>query len=343
MSQMRNFLRQIPLLALALTGTVLFTAGPSATAEAGSRFAAPDGQDQGATSVFGEAKGGNGGKGGKGGGKGGNGGNGGNGGGGNGGGGNGGGGNGGGGKGGGTKDLSADVQPGVWNTNYENSEGTVSVVIRGGGLNDIDTSSIVLVGAEGTEPLSPTRIQSNKSQIRAFFAKSDAIALLETPERGETHELTVEFSVDGEEEAEDKTLTVKVRIVGSSGDDDDDDGEDDDEESELEMQVQPGTWNTNWSRSKGTVSVKITGSGLADVDLDSIVLIGTDAEAEPLSALRARHNGNHIRVYFAKSDVLEILDTPAAGETHTITLRLTGADDAESELTDTIRIVGPAQ
>ncbi len=201
MSQMRTFLRQLnlPLLALTLTAASLLTAGPLARAEAGSRFAAPDGRDQGAVSVIGDAKGGNGG------GKGGN-----------------------GGKGG-----------------------------KGGGGNDGETA--------------------------------------------------------------------------------------------LEMQVQPGTWNTNWSRSNGTVSVKITGSGLGDVDLDSIVLIGTVAEAEPLSALRARHNGNHIRVYFAKSEVLEILDTPKAGETHTITLRLTAATaataegSAESELTDSIRIVGPAK
>src|SRR5215211_1835966 len=62
-----------------------------------------------------------------------------------------GGGNGGGGNGGGGGELTAELQPDVWNTNYENSEGTVSAVIRGSGLGDVNLDSIVLVGTDDAE------------------------------------------------------------------------------------------------------------------------------------------------------------------------------------------------
>ncbi|HWM90372.1 MAG TPA: hypothetical protein VN493_06355 [Thermoanaerobaculia bacterium] len=303
-----------------------------ASREPGARLQARAAQD-GPGPTLAEAKGGNG-KGGGGNGNGnGNGGNGnGNGGNGNGGNGGGNGGNGGGNEGGGKpRDLSADIQPDTWNTNWENSEGTVSVVIRGSGLDKIDADSIVLVGSGGE--LEPQRVQASKNQIRAFFAKGDALDLLDTPERGETHELKIEFTAGDET----KSLSLRVRVVGPGG------GADDGgEEEDFEALVQPDTWNTNWAGSAGTVSVKITGDGLGDVDLDSIVLVGTDPAAAPLPALRASRNGNHIRAFFSKSDAIETLDTPKAGERHEIIIRLS-VDGAETELKETIRIVGPGR
>jgi len=322
MHQTRRSLQLLPLLLLMVIPANVFAAR-SGSAPARPELRADNAQGPGLS--FADAKGGNGGGKGNGGNGGGNGGNGGNG-------------------GGGNKppkptlDLSADVQPDTWNTNWEHSEGTVSVVIRGGGLDQIDTGSIVLTGSDDeAEGLSPVRVQANKNQIRAFFAKSDAIALLDSPERGETHELTLEFTAGEGAEAETKTLTVDVRIVGpGGGDDDDDDGEED----ELEAEVQPGTWNTNWAHSAGTVSVKITGDNLGDVDLKSIVLVGTDAAAKPLPALRASRNGNHIRAFFSKKEAIKILDTPTAGETHDVIIRMTVAGE-ETEVTDIIRVVGP--
>lgn len=340
MNRTRRFLQHLPLLILMIAPASLFAGTDRSSSQPELRADAQD-----LHLGFADAKGGNGGgKGGNGGGNGngnggngggnGNGGNGGNGGG-NGNGGNGGNGGKGGGKGG---ELSAAVQPDTWNTNYEHSEGTVSVVIRGGSLADVDTDSIELTGTDDeAEGLEPVRVQTTRTQIRAFFAKSDAIALLDTPERGETHELTLEFTLGEGEAAETKSLTFDVRIVGpGSGDDDDGDGEDD----ELEAEIQPSTWNTNWANSAGTVSVKITGDNLGDVDLKSIVLVGTDTAAEPLKALRASKTGNHIRAFFAKKDAIKTLDTPTAGETHDVIIRFKVGDE-ETELTDVVRITGP--
>lgn len=234
-------------------------------------------------------------------------------------------------------ELSAELQPNVWNTNYDHSEGTVSAVIRGKDLGDINLDSIVLVGTDDAEaPVEPLRVSRQGKQIRVFFAKDDAIASLDTPTRGEVHEVTIELT-RGEDD-EEVSLTDEVRIVGEGG------GDPDGEEPDLDLAIQADKWNVNWANSNGTVSALIRGEGLDDIDLDSIVLVGTDPDAEPLPALRARRSGNHIRAFFAKDDAFETLDTPKPGEVHEIIIRLSvdGVDE-EQELTDRIRVVGPAR
>jgi len=245
--------------------------------------------------------------------------------------------------------LSLAIQPDTWNINWEHSNGTVSALIRGGDVGKIDLDSIVLVGTDpAAEPLEPTRVQRSGGQVRARFAKDDALATLDTPAPGEVHEVTIEFTLD--DGAVDKSLTDKVRIVGPGEDDDDDgdddgeddDGEDDDgeDDEELDLDIQPDSWNVNWVRSNGTVSALIRGDGLADVVLGSILLVGTDPDADPLPALRASRQGNHIRAFFAKDDAFKTLDTPKPGEVHEIIIRFTAAGATE-ELTDRIRVVGP--
>jgi hypothetical protein len=231
-------------------------------------------------------------------------------------------------------ELTAELQPDVWNTNYENSEGTVSAVIRGDGLGDVNLDSIVLVGTDDAEePVAALRATRQGKQIRAFFAKDDAIASLDTPTRGELHEVTIQFTV-GEDDTE-KSLTDNVRIVGEGGGDDD--GE---EEIDLDLAIQADRWNVNWKNSNGTVSALIRGEGLDDIDLDSIELVGTDPDADPLPALRASRNGNHVRAFFAKDDAFATLDTPKPGEVHEITITLSAGGE-DQELTDRIRVVGP--
>ena len=197
--------------------------------------------------------------------------------------------------------------------------GTVSALIRGEGLGEIDLDSIVLVGTDDAEaPVAALRVSRQGNQIRAFFAKDDAIASLDTPSRGEVHEVTIELTT-GEDDTE-KSLTDQVRIVGPAGG-----GGDDDDEVDLDLAIQADHWNINWARSNGTVSALIRGEGLADIDLNSIELVGTDPDAEPLPALRASRNGNHVRAFFAKDDAFATLDTPRPGEMHEITIRLTVA------------------
>jgi uncharacterized membrane protein len=238
---------------------------------------------------------------------------------------------------GGGGELSVELQPAVWNTNYDHSAGTVSAVIRGGDLGEIDLDSIVLVGTDDSEePVEALRATRQGNHIRVFFAKDDALASLDTPSRGEVHEVTIEFTM-GEDDVE-TSLTDEVRIVGPGGGD----GGGDDE-VDLDLAIQADRWNVNWARSNGTVSALIRGEGLDDIDLDSIELVGTDPDAEPLPALRATRTGNHVRAFFAKDDAFATLDTPKPGEVHEIIIRLSAGGDEDEELTDRIRVVGPSR
>ena len=229
-------------------------------------------------------------------------------------------------------DLTFELQPDVWNTNWERSRGTVSALFRGTGVDKIDLSSIRLAGTDaGAAPLAPLRSQRNGNQVRAFFAQSDAIGLLDTPTRGEVHTLEARLTVDGQA----KTLTTSIRVVGP-------DGGSGGGEDRLTLEIQPGSWNTNWPHSEGTVTALIRGGSLDEVDLDSIELIGTDPAAAPLPAQRASLNGNHIRAFFDKGDAFETLDTPRPGEAHKIVIRFLKRSGDRVELNDRIRVVGPA-
>jgi hypothetical protein len=230
------------------------------------------------------------------------------------------------------KDVSVKLQPDVWNTNYAHSQGTVSALIDGAGIDKIDTSSIVMTGDAGSAD--PRRVQVSGPHLRAFFGMADAIGVLDHPKRGDVREVTISFTLDGTA----KSFTLRVRIVGPG----DDGGGGDDDEADLGLEIQPDHWNVNWKHSQGTVTALIRGDGLGQIDLDSFELVGTDPAAAPVVALRAKRSGNHVRAYFAQSEAIATLDTPKRGESHEITIRFQGPGGA-TELTDTILVVGPGQ
>jgi hypothetical protein len=281
------------------------------------------------------ARGGNGGGRGNGGGNGGGNGNGNGNGGGNGGGGNGNGGNGGGGRGG---ELALDVQPQAWNTNWVHSEGTVQAFVRGKDAGKIDADSVELV-AESGDALAPLRARVAGGQLVAHFSKSDAFELLgDDVKSGDRMEVKLRFEVGDEQ----KELTDSIRIVGPDPDDDgdDDDGDDDDEEGDPTLKISPDDWNTNWARSSGQVHAFLRGPGLRDIDLDSIRLVGDDAEAEPLEPLDVRRVGHQIVARFSKRAAYATLDDPDSGETHTVKITFKQGDE-DKELSEEVHIVGP--
>jgi hypothetical protein len=246
---------------------------------------------------------------------------------------------GGGGPGGGSS-LRLEIQPAVWNTNWALAGGTVSALLRGGGIDDVDPNSITLVGSDDSAgAITPQRVQTSGPQVRAFFLQRDAIALLDTPERGEEHELTLSVTVDGEAQE----LTATIRVVGPPpGDGDDDDDDDDDDSPELTLSVNPKRWNTNFARSMGQVSLVLRGdrSDLATIALASVRLAGTDTSKEAISPVRIQRVGNHIRAFFPKAAAYALLETPRPGEDHELELSF-GIDGEAHRETVTIRVVGP--
>ncbi|HXT20349.1 MAG TPA: hypothetical protein VN923_06340, partial [Thermoanaerobaculia bacterium] len=230
-------------------------------------------------------------------------------------------------------DLRLEMQPNVWNTNFEHAGGTVSALVRGGDAAKIDKASVKLVG-DGGGSVTPTRVQLAGGQLRAFFLQSEAIKSLDDPDPGETHDVKLQFTVAGTA----KELTDTVRIVGPRNDDGEDDP-DDPADDEVDLFVQPNAWNVNWAHANGTVSVLLRGD-VGDVALDSIVLVGdkaTDNEVQPVSVKRT---GHQVRARFAMAAAFNSLDDPDSGETHTVKVKYTDGGTAK-ELTATVRIVGP--
>lgn len=240
--------------------------------------------------------------------------------------------------------LSLQLSPDTWNTNYENSAGTVTAFIRGEGFTEVVLDSIVMVGDDDTAAaLAPVSATREGDHVRTRWAKRDVLDTLADPEPGSTHEVCLEFDARGFESTQ--ALCGDVRIVGPA-DDGGDDGEDGGEEElgNLSLQLSPSNWNLNYDGSSGTVTAFIRGDGLGHVDTDSIELEGDDPAAAPLPASFARLEGNHVRAQFPKDQLLDLLDEPERNSTHTVTIRFTADDGAEShELTAQVRIVGNAK
>lgn len=108
-------------------------------------------------------------------------------------------------------DLSLQVSPSTWNTNWPRSSGTVQVFFRGSGFDRIDPDSIELIGTDpDAAPLSPRTAQLAGNHLLARFGQADAFATLDEPTSGDRHEIVLRFTVDGEEQE----LSHEVRIVG---------------------------------------------------------------------------------------------------------------------------------
>lgn len=108
-------------------------------------------------------------------------------------------------------DLTLQVSPSNWNTNWPRSSGTVQVFFRGPGFDRIDLDSIELIGDDPeAAPLAPRSAQRAGNHVLARFGMADAFATLDEPESGELHEITLRLTVDGEEQE----LVHEVRIVG---------------------------------------------------------------------------------------------------------------------------------
>jgi len=244
-------------------------------------------------------------------------------------------------------ELELEISPDDWNLNYDHASGTVEAFIRGTGYRDVVLGSIVLEGDNGDAmPLDPVSATRQGDHVRARFAKNRVLDLLEDPQPGSMHTVTVTFEVDGQMDpvSLDDDITIEEDDAGDDPNDDGGgDGEDgeDDQVGNLELQISPDSWNTNYDGANGSVTAFVRGDGLSAIDTDSLELSGDNSEADPLPASFARLEGEHVRAQFPKSQVLGLLDEPTSGSEHTVTLHLTANDGAdEFDLEAEVKIVG---
>lgn len=231
-------------------------------------------------------------------------------------------------------ELSLEIEPEEWNLNFVNSSGLVKAFIEGENLDTIDLESFKMQGDNpGIEPLAADSASLKGDHIQVRFPKNLVIGLLFSPEEGSTHTITILFLV--KETGEELFLTANIVIEDDEDDDDDDDGEGEGE-SDLELTISPKNWNLNYDTSSGNVTAFIRGDGIDSIDLDSIQMYG-DNGAAPLAADGAKLAGNHVQADFPKNQVLALLDNPAKGSVHQITVAFT-VNGSKVELTYDISI-----
>jgi len=226
--------------------------------------------------------------------------------------------------------LTFEMHPDVWNTNYPHSQGFVEAFVTGADAADVDLGSIMLSGDSATAAaLAPAATRQEDHHVVARFTKAAAFALLANPKPGETHTLTLSFTVKGTS----TQLTTMVRIVGPGGPSG--------SGGNLQLRIAPDVWNTNFSHSEGTVAFFITGADVKGIDLKSIQLTGDSSAAAPLSPVNVRQEDHHVVARFNMSDVIAILNNPKPGQEHKVTLTF-DLNGTATTLTGEVRIVGPA-
>lgn len=231
-------------------------------------------------------------------------------------------------------ELSLEIDPDEWSMNYGKSNGTVEAFIEGEGIENIDLSSIEMMGDNtAATPLAAVSASINGDHVHARFAKNQLLELLLNPEEGSTHTITISF-IDSET-GERLELTAVISIE----EDDDDDGEDP-EPTDLSLEIVPPTWNLNYDKASGQIKAFIRGDGLEDIDLDSFKLAGDNPGAEELEADSASLQGNHIQAKFPKNQVLGLLNEPSSGSVHTVTVTFSSKSGEEFELTAEVSITG---
>jgi hypothetical protein len=176
-------------------------------------------------------------------------------------------------------------------------------------------------------PLPATSASIKGRHVHAKFPKNQVSDLLLNPEPGSTHTIIVSFLPIGGTEEDRIELTAEITI--------EDDDDEEPEPSDLSLKIIPSTWNMNYYGSAGTVTAQIKGDGIEDIDLDSIEMTGDSGQV--LSATSAKLSGNHINADFPKSQVLDLLDSPAKGTTHTVTVRFMNGGQLQ-ELTAQVNI-----
>jgi len=88
-------------------------------------------------------------------------------------------------------ELSIQVNPTKWNTNWTKSSGTVMVKFWGEGYDQIDPSAILMIGPEGVDEIGPAAWNLTGDHLIVKFFKKDAINLISDPTPGDSHVLRI--------------------------------------------------------------------------------------------------------------------------------------------------------
>ncbi len=110
-----------------------------------------------------------------------------------------------------TEDLSIQLNPDKWNTNWAKSNGTVMVKFWGSGYETVDVATIKMIGPTSLEAY-PSSSHLTDDHFMVFFKKKDAITIIPVPwNKGDKHTITVTGNYGGGS----FSFPYGIEIVGS--------------------------------------------------------------------------------------------------------------------------------
>jgi len=200
-----------------------------------------------------------------------------------------------------------DTGQSSWNLSTSNGSELLDIFLVGDGVDKIVLDSIRMRGDNpSASPLSAVFAALEGSRVRTQFRKKDISNLLLNPSSGSTHNITVEFNTLDSGDTTEVHSTVTVSDAGESAD--------------FTLEIDPSEWSLNYPNSSGTVEAFIRGEGIANIDLNSIELTGDNLSAAAIPADSVSINNNQIHARFPKNQVIGLLQDPAEGTFHTVTV-----------------------
>jgi hypothetical protein len=102
-----------------------------------------------------------------------------------------------------TEELSFQVNPRKWNTNWEKSSGIITVIFRGEGYALINPAAIVMIGPDDpdgpddVDVIYPVTSNLTEDQLVVKFSNRDAISIIPDPSPGDKHIILITDDPNG--------------------------------------------------------------------------------------------------------------------------------------------------
>jgi len=116
------------------------------------------------------------------------------------------------------EELSIQVNPTKWNTNWNKSSGTVMVKLWGEGYDQIDPATVMMVGPDDpdgpddVDVIYPVSSNLADDQLIVKFSKKEAISIIPEPTHGDKHVILITDDPDG---GGTFSFEYAIEIVGS--------------------------------------------------------------------------------------------------------------------------------
>ena len=96
-----------------------------------------------------------------------------------------------------SEELSIQVNPKKWNTNWEKSSGTVMVKFWGEGYDQIEPTTVMMVGPDDVDVIYPVASNLTDDHLIVKFSMKEAISIIPEPTPGDKHVIRITDDPNG--------------------------------------------------------------------------------------------------------------------------------------------------